>query len=243
MSKGNIVYDSALSVEDNARLNGVSVATIRRYIKINSIDRRSDKKREILAKINNLLRKKPSITPNEICAELGYSLNTIKKYLKFDINSVRTEIGKISAYDLTKKNNVILSVSDNQNEILKSIIKLHNKFLSINDNSGLALSDKQLHFIIIGLFGFGLLLVVQPLFRWISKHYGLLFITFSYVFTIVLVVSFAIEIGQAYTGTGTMDFYDVASGLLGFFVAFAVYLIFYIIFHHFKRPSEVDDQE
>ena len=126
MSKGNIVYDSALSVEDNARLNGVSVATIRRYIKINSIDRRSDKKREILAKINNLLRKKPSITPNEICAELGYSLNTIKKYLKFDINSVRTEIGKISAYDLTKKNNVILSVSDNQNEILKSIIKLHN---------------------------------------------------------------------------------------------------------------------
>ena len=30
MSKGNIVYDSALSVEDNAKLNGVSVATIRR---------------------------------------------------------------------------------------------------------------------------------------------------------------------------------------------------------------------
>ena len=127
--------------------------------------------------------------------------------------------------------------------IVNLIIKLHNKFLSINDNSGLALSDKQLHFIIIGLFGFGLLVVVQPLFRWISKHYGLLFITFSYVLTIVLVVSFAIEIGQAYTGTGTMDFYDVASGILGFFVAFAVYLILYIIFNHFKRPVEVDDQE
>ena len=127
--------------------------------------------------------------------------------------------------------------------IVNLIIKLHNKFLSINDNSGLALSDKQLHFIIIGLFGFGLLVVVQPLFRWISKHYGLLFITFSYVLTIVLVVSFAIEIGQAYTGTGTMDFYDVASGILGFFVAFAVYLILYTIFNHFKRPVEVDDQE
>ena len=127
--------------------------------------------------------------------------------------------------------------------IVNLIIKLHNKFLSINDNSGLALSDKQLHFIIIGLFGFGLLVVVQPLFRWISKHYGLLFITFSYVLTIVLVVSFAIEIGQAYTGTGTMDFYDVASGILGFFVAFAVYLILYIIFNHFKRPVEVDVQE
>lgn len=127
--------------------------------------------------------------------------------------------------------------------IVNLIVKLHDKFLSINDNSGLALSDKQLHFIIIGLFGFALLVVIQPLFRWISKHYGLLFITFSYVFTIVLVVSFAIEIGQAYTGTGAMDFYDVASGILGFFVAFAVYLILYIIFNHFKRPVEVDNQE
>ena len=127
--------------------------------------------------------------------------------------------------------------------IVNLLVKLHDKFLSINDNSGLALSDKQLHFIIIGLFGFALLVVIQPLFRWISKHYGLLFITFSYVFTIVLVVSFAIEIGQAYTGTGAMDFYDVASGILGFFVAFAVYLILYIIFNHFKRPVEVDNQE
>ncbi|MBO7676302.1 MAG: hypothetical protein J6S49_02135 [Erysipelotrichaceae bacterium] len=126
--------------------------------------------------------------------------------------------------------------------VVNLITKLHDKFLGINDNSGLGLTDKQLHFIIIGLFGFALLVVIQPLFRWISKHYGLLFITFSYVFTIVLVVSFAIEIGQAYTGTGAMDFYDIASGLLGFFVAFAVYLIGYIIFHHFKRPAEVDGQ-
>ncbi len=127
--------------------------------------------------------------------------------------------------------------------IVNLIVKLHNKFLSINDNSGLDLSDKQLHFIIIGLFGFCLLVVIQPLFKWISKHYGLLFITFSYVFTIVLVVSFAIELGQAYTGTGAMDFYDVASGVLGFFVAFAVYLILYIIFNHFRKPEEAQGQD
>lgn len=126
MSKGGIVYDSALSVEDNAKLNGVSVATIRRYIKINNIDRRNDKKKEILADINNILRKKSTLTPNEISAELGYSINTVKKYLSADNGAIRTEEGKISAYDLTKRENVILSVSDNQNEILKSIIKLHN---------------------------------------------------------------------------------------------------------------------
>ena len=127
--------------------------------------------------------------------------------------------------------------------IVNLIVKLHSKFMRINDSSGLGLSDKQLHFVIIGLFGFFLLVVIQPLFRWISKHYGVLFITFSYVFTIVLVVSFAIEIGQAYTGTGAMDFYDVASGILGFFVAFAVYLILYIIFNHFKGQTKADEQE
>ena len=127
--------------------------------------------------------------------------------------------------------------------IVNLIVKLHSKFMRINDSSGLGLSDKQLHFVIIGLFGFFLLVFIQPLFRWISKHYGVLFITFSYVFTIVLVVSFAIEIGQAYTGTGAMDFYDVASGILGFFVAFAVYLILYIIFNHFKGQTKADEHE
>ena len=110
------------------------------------------------------------------------------------------------------------------------IAKLHAKFLSINDNHGLDLSDKQLHFLIIGIFGFCMLLVLQPIFRWLSKHHAELLITFLYVFTIVVVVSFAIEIGQAYSGTGDMDFYDIASGILGFFVFFGIYLIGYLIY-------------
>lgn len=115
------------------------------------------------------------------------------------------------------------------------ITKLHAKFLSINDNHGLDLSDKQLHFLIIGVFGFVMLLVIQPIFRWLSKHHAELMITFLYVFTIVVVVSFAIEIGQAYSGTGDMDFYDIASGILGFFVFFGIYLIGYLIFHGIKN--------
>ncbi|MCR4634223.1 MAG: hypothetical protein K5648_08870 [Erysipelotrichaceae bacterium] len=110
------------------------------------------------------------------------------------------------------------------------ITKLHAKFLSINDNHGLDLSDKQLHFLIIGVFGFCMLLVIQPIFRWLSKHHAELMITFLYVFTIVVVVSFAIEIGQAYSGTGDMDFYDIASGILGFFVFFGIYLIGYLMY-------------
>ena len=93
------------------------------------------------------------------------------------------------------------------------ITKLHNKFLSLNDSSGLALTDKQLHFLIIGIFGFVMLALIQPLFTWLVKHDYLLVITFIYVFTVVVVISFGIEIGQAYTGDGTMDFYDIASAI------------------------------
>ena len=111
------------------------------------------------------------------------------------------------------------------------ITRLHAKVLSINDNHGLDLTDKQLHFLIIGIFGFAMLLVIQPVFKWLIKHHAELMITFLYVFTIVVVISFAIEIGQAYSGTGDMDFYDIASGILGFFVFFGIYLIGYLAFN------------
>lgn len=118
--------------------------------------------------------------------------------------------------------------------LISLITKLHAKFLSINDNRGLALSDKQLHFIIIGVFGFLMLLAIQPIFEYLSKHNGTVIITFLYVLTVVTVVSFAIEIGQAYTGTGDMDLYDIASGLLGFFVFFAIYVIIYLTYKGIK---------
>jgi len=114
--------------------------------------------------------------------------------------------------------------------LINLITRLHAKFLSINDHSGLALSDKQLHFLIIGFFGFCMLVVIQPIFEWLAKHKGTVLITFFYVFTVVTVVSFSIEVGQMYTGTGTMDLYDVASGLLGFMVFFAAYIILYLLY-------------
>ena len=114
--------------------------------------------------------------------------------------------------------------------LINLITRLHAKFLSINDHSGLALSDKQLHFLIIGFFGFCMLVVIQPIFEWLAKHNGTVLITFFYVFTVVIVVSFSIEVGQMYTGTGKMDLYDVASGLLGFMVFFAAYIILYLLY-------------
>lgn len=122
---------------------------------------------------------------------------------------------------------------------IRLITKLHAKFLSINDTHGLDLSDKQLHFLIIGMFGFCMLLIIQPLFKWFAKHDGIMFVTFTYVFTVVLVISFGIEIGQAYSGTGDMDFYDIAYGLMGFFVFFIIYLIIYMLYHQFLKYSDM----
>ncbi len=118
------------------------------------------------------------------------------------------------------------------------IIRLHQKMMSINIGRGFDLSDKQLHFLVIGIFGFCMLLVIQPVFRYLSKHHAELVITFLYVFTIVIVISFAIEIGQAYSGTGDMEFYDIASGLLGYFVFFGIYLIGYLLFYLFRNGSK-----
>ena len=115
------------------------------------------------------------------------------------------------------------------------ITKLHNRLLAINDNTGLQLSDKQLHFIIIGLFGFAMICVVQPIFKWLSSKGYDLMVSFLYVFTVIVVITFAIEIGQAFSGTGEMDFYDVASGILGFLVFFCIYFIGYFIYKKIKN--------
>lgn len=119
------------------------------------------------------------------------------------------------------------------------ITRLHTKIMGINDNT-MILSDKALHFIVIGLFGFCMLLIIQPLFKWFATHDGVLFVTFIYVFTVVLTISFGIEIGQAYSGTGDMDFYDIASGLGGFFVFFGIYLVLYLFNKRYKVFSKID---
>lgn len=123
------------------------------------------------------------------------------------------------------------------NFIVVIIAKFHSKILTLNDTFGWALSDKWLHFIVIGLLGVGMIFVIQPLFKWLTDHDGTLVITFIYVFSAILVITFAIEIGQWYSGTGDMDFYDIASGVAGFFVFFGIYLVGYLIYKNIKEKN------
>lgn len=108
--------------------------------------------------------------------------------------------------------------------IVRVITVFHNVIMTWNDSCETVLSDKELHFIVIGLLGMGMLFIIYPLFKILSENHVLV-IAWIYVFTVIIVIVFAIEIGQGITGTGTMDFDDIFAGVLGFMVMFFVFAV------------------
>ena len=97
--------------------------------------------------------------------------------------------------------------------------------------------DKKLHFIVIGIFGILMFLVLKPLFNYLSKNDLVISITFIYVITLLIVISFAIEIGQYITGSGAMDLKDIGAGLFGFLCIFLFYVSVYYTYKYFKNNS------
>ena len=110
----------------------------------------------------------------------------------------------------------------------------HDNLVRLTHALGLNVNDKQLHFLVIGLLGIILFLVVNKLFKYLIR-YSLTAISFIYTFTILVVLVFAIEIEQKITGRGHMEFQDIVEGLWGFLVAFAIYLGFVIIGRWLKK--------
>ena len=104
------------------------------------------------------------------------------------------------------------------------IAKSHSYILSLNDAYEKSFTDKELHFLVIGLIGLAMVLVIYPLFKALSQNHVLI-IVFIYVFTLILVLTFAIEIGQWYSGSGTMDLDDVIFGIVGFLLMFVIFAV------------------
>lgn len=109
--------------------------------------------------------------------------------------------------------------------IVSLIARIHNSILTINDGSQYVFTDKELHFIVMGILGILLVLLIHPIFKWLSNSGHIMAVSFFYVFTVVIVITFAIEIGQKVTNTGNMEFADIAYGLFGFLAAFIVFMI------------------
>lgn len=109
--------------------------------------------------------------------------------------------------------------------IVELLAKIHSYLLRLNDAYEYNFSDKELHFLVIGILGMMFIFVVYPVFKWLAKHDHVMVIAWIYVFTLIIVITFAIEIGQKVTNTGNMEFADIVFGVVGFIVMFFVFAI------------------
>lgn len=109
--------------------------------------------------------------------------------------------------------------------IVEWIAKIHSYILHLNDAYEYNFTDKELHFLVIGVLGMLFIFAVYPLFSWLAKHDHVMVIAWIYVFTLIIVITFAIEIGQKVTNTGNMEFADIMMGVFGFIVMFLMFAV------------------
>jgi len=111
------------------------------------------------------------------------------------------------------------------------VAKLHDMIMRLNNAYESNFSDKDLHFLVIGILGMCLLFIIYPLFKYLAKKNHEMVIAWIYVFTVMIVITFAIEIGQHVTHTGKMEFADIMFGLVGFMVMFCIFIVVRMIYH------------
>ena len=129
------------------------------------------------------------------------------------------------------------------------ISKFHDKIMQLNNAYEANFTDKELHFLVIGLLGLGMIFVIYPLFKFLAKRNHEMVIAWIYVTTVIVVITFAIEIGQRITGTGNMEFADIMFGVAGFMLMFVVFVILRWIYHgilrliHYAKERKARSQE
>ena len=108
------------------------------------------------------------------------------------------------------------------------VAQVHATLMHLNDSFELRLDDKALHFIVMAVLGMLLFFAVHFVFKRLAKI-SISVLSFIYVFTVMTVLGFAIEIGQRISGTGEMDFADIVAGLYGVLAFFAVYTAYRLL--------------
>ena len=108
--------------------------------------------------------------------------------------------------------------------------------LFVYDSLELNVTDKDLHFWIMGFIGIFVFLFVLIVSKLISKlPFGITILSFLYTTTCMVVLVFVIEIQQALTNRGNMEFQDAIIGLWGFFVFFLVFVAVSALFFLVRR--------
>ena len=123
-------------------------------------------------------------------------------------------------------------------KILKLLIAIINRVHDLIVNRvhmmGLRLTDKQLHFWLLGAIGIIIFLVLDIVFKRLAK-WSVSAITFIYTFTILVVLVLAIEIEQKVTNAGSMEFEDIVAGLSGFIVFSLLYMLIRMLLKEFRK--------
>jgi hypothetical protein len=116
--------------------------------------------------------------------------------------------------------------------LAETVNQLHDVLIKIsNDVLGMNLTDKDLHFWIMGFIGIAAFFFIFAVTKWLSKlPFGITMIAFLYTLTFMFVLVFAIEIQQAITNRGNMEFADAVIGMWGFLVLFLVYAGIVLLF-------------
>lgn len=120
------------------------------------------------------------------------------------------------------------------NLIVSIINKLHDYIVNKAHMMGVGMTDKQLHFWLLGIIGLFFFLVCDVVFRQLAK-WSISAITFIYTFTILVVLVLAIEIEQKVTRAGNMEFQDIVAGLSGFIALFLVFALVRIIVREIRK--------
>jgi len=123
------------------------------------------------------------------------------------------------------------------NLTIKIVYLIHKYILSLNDKFEMYLSDKMLHFLVIGCLGMFLLFIIYPLFRYLVEKRKLIVVAWIYVFTCLLGISLLIEIGQGISGTGDMDINDMMAGFAGFFIMSIGFILVKDMLHIFNLKN------
>ncbi|MCA1064843.1 hypothetical protein QTG56_24865 (plasmid) [Rossellomorea sp. AcN35-11] len=138
-------------------------------------------------------------------------------------------------------------------EIIKLLAEvvniLHDKLIILfNGNLGMNLTDKDLHFWIMGFIGMASFFFVYFITKWLSRlPFGNTMISFLYTLTFMVVLAFAIEIQQGITNRGKMEFADAIISLWGYIVLFFVYLGVIFLYlgcrHLYKKFNTRENEE
>lgn len=125
--KTAITYDPQKTIEELAEQSGCSVAAVRKYIRTRGIDRAFDQQMINFRAVQQYRKRHPNVTQVEAAndTELSLSLNTIKKYWNPDKKPRKERNGRISAIDKKSNTALMMTVSEKETTILKSILTLY----------------------------------------------------------------------------------------------------------------------